>query len=80
MSIKVENLKFNDPVTTEYRRQKSEVAKRKCRHLKGVEQIRQIDWVLDEVESYIACSVCGKILSPYDIEQREQLLTKFKNI
>lgn len=78
--MKVENINFSLPAELEYRRQKSKVSDRNCRHLKPLKRITILDKALDETIDIMTCSMCHKELDDSDLEKRKQTLLKFKNI
>lgn len=75
----VENIKFSLQ-EKEYRRQKTKIANKYCRHLKALERVKITDFDSDTIEEYIACTQCGYIMTKEDLEKRERLLIKFKNL
>lgn len=75
----IETIKFNSPLDKEYKKQKEEVARQWCRHLKKLNEVSLIDHDSDTIETYYACSICGELLLPEDLQQRELDLLKFHN-
>jgi hypothetical protein len=79
MKNHVETMKFKTPLDKEYHKQKQQIMKQWCRHLKRLDEVTMINHQLDEIETYYACSMCGAILLPKDLQQRELELLKFHN-
>ena len=73
----VETMKFTTPLEKEYKKEKQNIMKQWCQHLKRLDEVTLINHQDDQIETYYACSLCGEILLPEDLQKREIALLEF---
>ena len=76
--INIENIKFDKPANVEFRRQKSKIANKWCRHLVEPKRVEYIDSVNDCTMVELTCPKCKKILTDNEVKQIKLTLKKYE--